>query len=163
METHEIETLKKHCDEGLSAKEIADKMNFSERDIKKLIKSFGFKEKKNPRNSAGSSDLLDILKKIFSHFTIVQEYAIGEGLCVDFFIREMKLAVEYDGRQHSEYIPHFHGSRATFAHNKGLDQKKNTICSLNGIILVRFNYNEKLTLDGVKDKIFGYIIKREKE
>ena len=38
----------------------------------------------------------------------------GKPLELDCFNKELRLACEYQGRQHYEYVPYFHKSRADF-------------------------------------------------
>ena len=65
------------------------------------------------------------------------------NLELDCFNEELKLAVEYDGKQHYEYIPYFHKSHEAFMNQRYRDYMKEQMCRENGIILIRVPYTVK--------------------
>lgn len=57
------------------------------------------------------------------------------------------LAYEYDGKQHSNYVPHFHrGGVDEFKYQMKKDEWKDLLCKNNGILLIRIphfvDYND---------------------
>jgi hypothetical protein len=66
------------------------------------------------------------------------------NLELDCFNEELKIAVEYDGKQHYEYIPYFHKSYEAFMNQRYRDYMKEQMCRENGIILLRVPYTVKL-------------------
>lgn len=60
----------------------------------------------------------------------------GENLELDLYNDKLKLAVEYNGRQHYEYIPFFHQTRDKFQTQKYRDKMKHDLCQKHGIRLI---------------------------
>ena len=64
----------------------------------------------------------------------------GHRLELDCFNEELRLAVEYDGIQHSVFVPHFHASEAAFAAQQERDRAKEAACAERGVALVRADW-----------------------
>jgi very-short-patch-repair endonuclease len=77
----------------------------------------------------------------------------GRVLYVDRVIRGPRIAIEIDGRQHSEYVAHFHRDADGYAEHKTRDRIKEQWLEDNGYSLVRFNYNEEVTAVILREKI----------
>jgi len=103
--------------------------------------------------------IYDILEGIFPRLSaprISKEIYIrykGQKLFFDFFIKEIGVYVEVQGRQHTEFVKHFHGEKEAFKAQKMRDNLKIQYVEENGQCLVRFNFNEKITKALVKKKI----------
>ena len=83
------------------------------------------------------------LRKLFGKHGVVEntrpDWLIsshGERLELDFFIDRLSVAVEVQGRQHVEFIPHFHESRWHFEQQVRRDKEKARICERSGIELL---------------------------
>lgn len=64
-----------------------------------------------------------------------------ENLELDCYNDDLKIAIEYNGRQHYEYVPFFHGnSRTNFHNQKYRDEKKADMCKKQGIHLIVVPY-----------------------
>ena len=63
-------------------------------------------------------------------------------LYLDFFIPNLMLAVEVHGRQHYEYVPFFHKTKAGYLKARARDEDKKEWCELNNINLIALNYLE---------------------
>jgi hypothetical protein len=75
----------------------------------------------------------DLLCDLFPNDLIFTEVRIPVlGLVFDYLVPSMSLAIECQGRQHDEYVAHFHGPRAGFASQQGRDRRKRELCELNG-------------------------------
>lgn len=68
----------------------------------------------------------------------------GQNLELDIYNDELKIAVEYNGRQHYEYIPYFHRTRESFNNQKQRDFIKRLLCEKHGIFLIEVPYNVKI-------------------
>jgi hypothetical protein len=78
----------------------------------------------------------------------------GQKLYFDFLVKELGVYVEVQGRQHTEFIPHFHGNKDNFAKQKARDNMKIAYVYENDkYCLVRFNYDESITKELVYYKI----------
>ena len=68
----------------------------------------------------------------------------GQCLELDLYNSDLKLAVEYNGKQHYEYNEYMHqGSRDKFRNQQYRDYIKNQLCRENGIYLITVPYNIK--------------------
>ncbi len=66
------------------------------------------------------------------------------NLELDCFQADMRLAIEYSGRQHYEYVPYFHRNKDAFTNQKYRDHMKASMCRENGINLIVIPYTVKL-------------------
>lgn len=61
--------------------------------------------------------------------------------------------IEYNGRQHYEYVEFFHKEYATFLEQKKRDEEKAILASRNGYELIIFSYTEPMVKDYIISKI----------
>lgn len=59
----------------------------------------------------------------------------GQKVELDFYIPELAIAIEVQGRQHSEYVPFFHGDEAGYQAQQQRDRVKAEACERLGITL----------------------------
>lgn len=59
---------------------------------------------------------------------------------IDCFNEDLCLGVEYNGRQHYQYTPHFHKNYESFRLQQYRDEIKRRLCKDNGITLVEVPY-----------------------
>jgi hypothetical protein len=67
----------------------------------------------------------------------------GSNLEIDIYNDDLKLGIEYSGRQHYEYVPHFHKDHNAFLEQKYRDEIKEKKCKENGIKLIIVPYTVK--------------------
>lgn len=79
----------------------------------------------------------------------------GGRMHLDAYFPGHRLAFEYDGRQHREYMPHFHRSVQQFERTQARDRAKEHLCAQHGITLVRFTDEEPRTLEHVIQRLSG--------
>jgi len=84
----------------------------------------------------------EFLHKVFPADTILEEVAIPGNLWLDFYLPDRKIAVEAHGRQHFEFVKHFHGTRIGFASSKRRDREKAQWCEDQQITLIEIRYDE---------------------
>lgn len=78
----------------------------------------------------------------------------GNRLYVDFYIPEKHLAIEYDGKQHDEYIPYLYGgSYKKFYEAICRDRRKEKLLKEHGIKLLRIKWDEPLTKEHILKRI----------
>jgi len=65
------------------------------------------------------------------------------NLELDLYNEELKLGVEYSGRQHYEFVPHFHKNYEAFLNQQYRDYMKEIKCKENGIRLIVVPYTIK--------------------
>lgn len=100
-----------------------------------------------------------ILKRIFPEHTFVKvrpdflKYPeTRRNLELDFYCKELGVAIEYDGRQHYEYVPFFHkNNQENFVKQKQRDAFKRDACSRYGITLIEIPYTVH------KEDLYNYI------
>jgi len=110
-----------------------------------------------PRSKPESA-LYDILVKLFPNDRIVEQYPVkvaGKTLFVDFVIMDKGLAFETDGRQHDEFVAHFHKDADAFKASKERDRLKELVLRSLGYTLVRIKHDEKLTVATVRSKLLA--------
>lgn len=80
----------------------------------------------------------------FGQYSIRQNYRPDwmEGLELDFYIDELKLAAEVQGLQHYEFVEYFHKTKDDFDSQKIRDEKKRIICRNKNILLIEI-FTEK--------------------
>jgi hypothetical protein len=108
--------------------------------------------RKHTRMGARASRLSDALfekiSQVLPGYGILEEFptvGLSPVLSLDFLIMSgIRIAFEADGRQHSEFIPHFHGTRANFAKQKINDLNKDKWCDANNIKLIRVSSMEEV-------------------
>lgn len=87
------------------------------------------------------------LKEVFPHNVIVKEYYIGyqnTRLFFDFYIKDLDILIEVQGRQHDEFVKHFHNDRETFLAAKRRDNLKKEYCDKEGIVLLEIRSKKEL-------------------
>ena len=77
-------------------------------------------------------------------------------LFVDFLIPSSSLAVEVHGRQHFEFVAHFHSDMRGFRKSKARDRDKINWLKINSIDLITLSYSE--TEDGWRKRIINRTI-----
>ena len=90
------------------------------------------------------------LKKYWSNHIVFEEFPVaGTKLSLDFYNANKKIAVEVQGKQHTKYVPFFHGkNKINYLNQLKRDQDKLKFCEINDIQLVEIydgdELNEKL-------------------
>lgn len=104
-----------------------------------------------------ANEVYDVVKRVFPLSKIKKEHYIrykGTKLFFDFFIRDLKVLIEVQGAQHTQFTSHFHADKEAFNGQKKRDNLKiEYIQEHPELSLVRFNYDEKITSRLVKNKI----------
>lgn len=59
---------------------------------------------------------------------------------LDCYCEELQVAIEYNGKQHYEYVPYFHSSKDAFYNTKYRDEIKNKLCYENNVTLITVPY-----------------------
>jgi hypothetical protein len=88
-----------------------------------------------------ADDVFEVLQKEFPFTLIKEEYYINyknTRLLFDFYIKEFGILIECQGRQHIEFVKHFHGQIDNFYSQKRRDNLKVEYCEKNNLILVYF-------------------------
>ena len=88
----------------------------------------------------------NLLDKAFPEFSIKEncrpDWLLSSNLTrleLDFYIDELKIAFEIQGRQHYEFTPHFHKDYTEFELGKQYDAEKKDLCYGAGITLIEID------------------------
>jgi hypothetical protein len=87
------------------------------------------------------------LKKYWSNHIVFEEFPVaGTKLSLDFYNANKKIAVEVQGKQHTKYVPFFHGkNKINYINQLKRDQDKLKFCELNDIQLVEIYDGDEMT------------------
>ena len=105
-----------------------------------------------PNESKGETECRRVLQYLFkrkfdkSRPDFLRNPVTGGNfnLELDCFDAELRIAVEYNGIQHYQYIPFFHKNKEAFLNQKYRDDMKRRICRDNGILLIEVPHTIKL-------------------
>lgn len=100
--------------------------------------------------------ILDELFPANPHRRIFTEHYVnfkGSRLFFDFYIKELDVFVEVQGRQHVQFVKHFHGSMRNFRAQKYRDNLKIEYVEETGKCLIRIYDTEKVTKELILEKI----------
>jgi hypothetical protein len=102
--------------------------------------------------------LYNIVCSLFPGARIYRHYRPDflQGLELDIFIDDFKLAIEYQGIQHFEPIEHWGGERS-LRELEERDKQKKRICDSLRIRLIYFTYDEDLSNDLVFSKLKDHL------
>lgn len=88
-------------------------------------------------------EVKNYLRKYWESNIVFEEFPIvGTRLTLDFYNANKRIAIEVQGRQHTQYVQFFHQNRMNFLHQLKRDQVKEKFCGLNDITLVTIYEND---------------------
>ena len=106
--------------------------------------------------SKPEADLDVALAVVFPNQKILHDMPIkvnGRTLYVDRVIKGSRLAIEIDGRQHLEFVAHFHGNADGFKSHKERDAVKTAWLEQNGYALVRISHREGVNAEMLRTRV----------
>ena len=74
---------------------------------------------------------------------------------VDFYINDLNLCIEFDGKQHFEPVKHF-GGKVNFDKTKKRDEIKNNFCFNNNIKLLRISYKDINNVENILNENLNF-------
>lgn len=89
---------------------------------------------------------------IYQHRPNFLKSSIGGQMSYDIYISDLRIAIEYQGKQHFEPVDFFGGFEA-FEKLQQRDLEKANLSKTNGVDLIYINYWENVTLELIKTKI----------
>lgn len=105
--------------------------------------------------SKPQQELYDIVCKLYGKSLVVSEYTLGDGTRIDVAVPFYRIALEYHGRQHFQFVEHFHKNEEEFIKAVARDVSKKTACLDAGWRFVEFSYKDILTEALVVDRIIN--------
>ena len=120
-------------------------------------KTSSYKKKPDNKNTQGELILFRALDELLKGHDYINHgyYSFlpspkGYPLQLDRYYPELKLAWEFDGKQHEEYNKYIHKSKKNFEYYKECDKLKEKNCKVCGITLIRIAWNYKITPEALK-------------
>lgn len=101
----------------------------------------------NKQESIGERICRDYLEKKFNtkfkneRPDFLRNPITNNNLELDCYSKKLRLALEYNGKQHYEYVEKFHKTKTDFYNQKYRDDIKKRLCYENGIDLIEVPYN----------------------
>ena len=94
-----------------------------------------------------------LLHELYPNFTITEEASLRVDVggrettvFVDIQVPDLNLAIECHGRQHYEFVSHFHGTRDDFARSVERDRAKAEAILDSGMSYLAISFKEEKTL-----------------
>lgn len=117
-------------------------------------------EYKKPEYRWKSEELVyKLVKKKYKQHGVIYQHrpffllsSSGHQLSYDVYISELKVAIEYQGKQHFEPVAYFGGEEA-FIRQKKRDEEKAFLSQKNGVKLVYINYWEDITPELIAERV----------
>jgi len=108
------------------------------------------------KNSIGEKIILNFLE--INNLKYLSQHKFNEckntnKLPFDFYLKELNLCIEYQGKQHFEAIDYFGGEK-TLKYIQNNDKIKKKFCENNKINLLYINYNENIE-EKLKEKLWN--------
>ena len=104
-----------------------------------------------------ANKVYETIRKLFPYNIVLVEWHVnykGQRLFFDVFIKDLGVLIEIQGRQHFEFVKHFHRSMEGFIEQKKRDNLKLEFIEENEkLSLARFNYDESITKELVLKRI----------
>ena len=118
--------------------------------------------------SAIANRVYELIKELFPYNVIIKEHYVnynGTRLFFDFFIKDLGVHIEVQGRQHFNFVKHFHETKERFLGQKKRDNLKLEYIEKNKLFsLVKVKYDEEITkvlliskIEEVLDSKVGYV------
>jgi hypothetical protein len=98
------------------------------------------KESKGERASRAAAERIFGKKFIKVRPDTLRNNVTKHNLEIDVYNEELKLGIEYSGRQHYEFVPFFHKNYEAFMNQKYRDEIKRMRCKEHGIRLIEIPY-----------------------
>ncbi len=109
-----------------------------------------------PTISKGEKECQEVMKTIYPKYefkkvrpAFLKNPKTKRNLELDLYNEDLKLAIEFNGQQHYEFVPRFHGNQKRYRDQIYRDDLKMKLCKKEGIYLIVVRYDEK--------DILGYI------
>jgi hypothetical protein len=107
--------------------------------------------------SAIANKVYDLVKELFPYNIIIKEHYVnykGTRLFFDFFIKDLGVYIEVHGRQHFNFVKHFHETKDKFLNQKNRDNLKiEYVQEDEKFCLARFYDGEDLNRDIVLNRV----------
>lgn len=101
--------------------------------------------------------VIGVVREVFPELLVKTEECVYYGnqkLFLDICLPQLGVVIEVHGRQHDEFVEHFHGDESGFRQSRQRDRNKEEWADLNGYTLVVLRESDlPVTPDSLLDKI----------
>lgn len=107
--------------------------------------------------SSLSDQVLEVVKSAFPQVKIKTEHFVkinNQKVFFDIFLPHLGVIIEVHGKQHDEYVDHFHGNAQSFRDYRRRDRMKEEWADKNGYIFIVLREKD---LPFSKDELLGLI------
>lgn len=118
----------------------------------------------NDNFSTGIKQVLFYLEKIIDTNLIIKEKTFDwlktkdeNKMYIDIFIDKYDICIEYNGKQHYEYVEFFHKTHDNFIKSQERDRLKYELIKKNNKKLIIIKYDEKITKELIESKLKNII------
>lgn len=127
------------------------------------------------RGSEEQRIIYRFLCQLYPTCDVIYEAQLPNGTRYDCFVKQMGIVVETDGKQHTQFVKHFHKDESGFNWQKFKDKKKDAEAEESGIKLIRIPQKDcpktkeelKALIDSVPypdvEYVFSDILKTEEK
>jgi hypothetical protein len=105
--------------------------------------------------SKPQEELYRIACRLYGRSNVINEYTLENGQRIDVAVPCYNIAMEYHGRQHYEFVEHFHKSTENYIKAVARDRTKEDLCREAGWKYVVFSYKDILTEGLVMTRIIN--------
>lgn len=91
------------------------------------------------RGSEEQRIIYRFLKELYPYYDVIYEATLPNGMRFDCFVKQIGVVIELDGKQHTQFVKHFHRDENGFLLQQLKDSKKDSIAAEMGIRLLRIN------------------------
>jgi hypothetical protein len=116
--------------------------------LKRVSKAHKYKiDWSAPSRSKIQYKVKQALESSWRNHVVFEEFPVaGTRLSLDFYNANKKIAIEVQGRQHTKYVPHFHGNnKINYISQLRRDNQKKEFCEINNIRLIEIHEGDEIT------------------
>ena len=113
-----------------------------------------------PTVSKGERECKEVMKAIYPNYefrkvrpSFLKNPKTKRNLELDLYNEDLKLAIEFNGQQHYEFISRFHGTQKRYHEQVYRDELKKKLCEKEGICLIVVRYDEKDIAKYIRDEL----------
>lgn len=99
------------------------------------------------------AEIMDQVKYSKDHPEFLRRESTGRCMELDMYSKKLGLAIEYNGKQHYSFVPHFHKSHDDFEKRLEMDEWRRVACANAGVMLLEVPYAIKCKREVVIAKL----------
>jgi len=89
------------------------------------------------------------------YFPWCREGMFRPRLPFDIYLPDKNIIIEYDGKQHFQFVKFFHKTKLSYRKAQYRDRLKEVLAKKYNLLIIRYNYKQKITKELVLEAIKG--------